>query len=196
MSYFTVFVSACLNISVIMWALTHCKSSTPLPVSVCARWFSLMVHLLYNLQNKYLVYSVTIIAKWRHWFHVSYHLGQAFVENIGLPGWGMRHCDVCFSSSFFLNPHFLLCSAFWHSMDEEKRKGKKSEKPQINFKFSKISESWVKEHWQKLWILTPLLKRGSPPKGHFLHRPLNSPLLHRSENYKIINHSLTPQEAK
>lgn len=90
----------------------------------------------------------------------------------------------------------ISCSVQCSDTRSMRRKEKKSHKPQINLKFSKISESWVKEHWQKLRVLTPHFKRGSPPKGHFLHRPLNSRLLHRSENYKIINHSLTPQEAK
>lgn len=40
------------------------------------------------------------------------------------------------------------------------------------------------------------LKEARLRKGCFLHWPLNSPLLHRSENYMIINHSLAPLESK
>lgn len=65
-----------------------------------------MVHLLYNLQNICLVYSITITAKWRNWFHDSQHLEQTSVENVALPSHDKREAVRCFASCF-LSPDFL-----------------------------------------------------------------------------------------
>lgn len=53
----------------------------------------------------------------------------------------------------------------------------------------------------KRWLKSPVfpvhtLREAHLREGRFLHGPLNSPLLHRSENYMIINHSLALLESK
>lgn len=192
MSYFTVFVSACLNISVVISALTHCKSSTP--SGRHNGWFLCVPDDFHWCCIYYIICKINI------WYTVLQLLqsgGTDFMSAIILDKpllktlaclvgeWGIV-MFVFHPPSFWTH---ISCSVQCSDTRWMNRKEKKSRKPQINAKILRISESWVKEHWWKLWVLTPHFKRGSPPKGHFLHKPLNSPLLHRSE--KITRSSIT-----
>lgn len=164
MSYFSLFVSGCLNISVTMHTVHshHISSTRRRPIV-----FHRTAHPRCNLQPKYLPCSVTMTVERRRWFRVACHRGQTRVENTAVAGWRMRH-GVCFTSS--LESH-IRCSAQCSDTRWMRRKNIKETAVTAN-EFQHLNGlrglSEIKR-WLKRLVFPPHFQRGSPPK-----RPLPS----------------------
>lgn len=140
-----------------------------------------------NQQPKYLPCSVTITIAQRCWFGFARHIVQSWCWNTTVPGWRMRH-RVCFT--FPLESHFGCSDTRWMKRKDIKETAATANEFQHLSSLRRLSE--IKTSTEMSSFPSTLLERLTSETAVSFHGPLNSPLLHRSENYMIINHSLAP----